>query len=139
MSLRRRLEDLEDLAGGEPAHREDWSVEDQRGAVVDHLDFHMTFGTVAGCTDRELALISYAFSGDVPEHIREHTRRLDPKMQEARDRREYEGRHDFLPWRERVSQVEEEHRAFAEESRRRDRALIEENRRACGLPPPEGD
>lgn len=128
------MERLEELAGTNLGEREPWPLEDQLASVADHLDFHMTYGTVAPCTDRELGLISGAFPEGVPERVLEHTRRMDPKLQEERDRREYEARGDFLPWREHVRKVEEEHRAYAEESKRRDRALLEKNRAACGLP-----
>lgn len=133
--LRRHVEHLEDLAGASPGRQEPWPVEDQLAAVLDRLDFHMTFGTVAPCTDRELNLISGTFPEGVPDEVREYAGRVDPRRQEERDRREYERRHDFRPWRERVRQAEEEHRAYAERSRQGDRELLESNRASVGLPP----
>ena len=110
-------------------------MEDQLAAVLDHVDFHTAFGTVAVYTDRELNLISKAFPGGVPERVRGHVKRMDPKRQEERDRKKYEGRHDFIPWRERVRKVEEERRAYVKASKQGDRELLERNRAACGLPP----
>ncbi len=132
----RRLVRLEERARDTLAARfgpDDWPHEDQLEAVLDYLDFHVTFGTVAVCTDRELSLLSAVPEG-LPEEVREHVERMDPKRQEERDRREYEGRRDFLPWRDCVRQVEEEHRAYAKESRQRDRELLERNRVSVGLP-----
>ncbi len=129
------MERLEDLAGGVPGSWGPWPAEDQLEAIVDYLDFHMTFGTVAMCTDRELDLISAAFPEGVPERVREHVERIDPARQGERDRREHGRRHDFQPWRESVRLAEEEHRAYAVRSRQRGRELLERNRASVGLPP----
>ena len=131
----RRIARLEELASPEGLAEElpGWPLDAELAAALDHLDFHVTFGTVAACTDRELCLLG-AVDG-LPEGWRGHVRRIAPARQEERDRREYENRRDFEPWRERVRRRAEEQRAFAERSRQRDHELLERNRASVGLPP----
>lgn len=151
MGLRDRLGRLEDLAGVDLGQREPWPVEDQLEDVLNALWLHKCGGSVYPATDRELRLIAAACAGetitgdvrpeDLPEGVREYFERMDPAKQPGRERWLYE--HRRLPaepaGRERVRLHEEKVRAYVEESKRRDRALIEENRRACGLPPLEDD
>jgi hypothetical protein len=61
-SIGARLERLEEYAQQRqdlPAHwpADEWPVEDQVEDVLDYLNFHRTFGTVALCTDREINLL----------------------------------------------------------------------------------
>jgi hypothetical protein len=63
------------------------------------------------------------------------------KRLEAAQKRETAG---AFPWeledvRAMIAEVEERQRAYAEESRRRDRELIAHNRALVGLPPLEGE
>ncbi len=178
--LGRRLERLEDLAGGAPGQRGGWPVEGQLEDVLDSLWLHRCGRYVYAATDREIhlmgllcarwelpegwgehrypsgAVVRWIDDGeggalieatdpvqveDLPEGVREYFERMDPTEQPERERKLYERRR--LPGeptaRERARLHRERARAFEEESERRDRALIEENRRACGLPPLEDD
>ena len=145
--LGRRVGRLEDLAGPVPRSGDPWPVEDQMEDVLDVLWDNRCGRYVYQATDRELRLMAAACAGeevtgdvrpeDLPEGVREYFERMDPRAQPARERRLYEERR--LPReptaRERVRLHREKVQAFEEESKRRDRALLEENRRACGLPP----
>ena len=73
---------------------------------------------------------------DLPGWAREHFERMDPARQDGRERWLFENRVvPFEPWRERVRRHEEHVRAFEEESKQRDRELLERNRASVGLRP----
>ena len=76
---------------------------------------------------------------DFPEEVRKHVSRLELRMQPERDAwlREQAGYfvRDLEELPRRIAEVEEQQRKRAEESRRRDRELLERNRAAVGLPP----
>lgn len=145
--LGRRIERLEELADPVPQKRGPWPVEDQLEDVLDILWDHRNGRYTYAATDRELRLMASMCAGeeitgtveseDLPEGVREYFDRMDPREQPARERYLYERRR--LPEepnaRERVRLEEERVRAYVEESKRRDRAMLEENRRACSLPP----
>ncbi len=149
MGLSERLGRLEERRGSglAPEELEAWPVENQLEDVIDALWLHRCGSYVYPATDRELRLMAMACSGeeitgevlpeDLPEGVAEYFERIDPAGQHERERYLYERRR--LPGepnaRERVCLHEERVRAFEEESRRRDRAMLEENRAACGLPP----
>jgi hypothetical protein len=70
---------------------------------------------------------------DLPEWTREHFKQGDLKGEEEREQFLFETRErPFVPWRERVRQVEEEQKRRAEESRRRDREYFEKISRKGG-------
>ncbi len=63
-SIRRRVSRLEEAAhaGTLPAHwnPDEWPTNDQLAEVVDYVDFHRRFGTVAVCTSRQVNLLGIA-------------------------------------------------------------------------------
>jgi hypothetical protein len=156
MSIHRRLERLE-AQNPNPAELTDfgdaWPLDDQLAQVADMLDFFISFhsrDTIRyQATDRELHLLgllcaangseagdsSARSPGGLPEWTREHFERMDPKEQPHRDRRLFEMRSGFEPWREKVRRAEEEQQRRSAESKRCSRELLERNRVSVGLPP----
>ncbi len=128
MGLRHRLEKLEEHA---LPNLPDWPIEEQLVDVLEALHIHRIAGTVQLASNRELGLLDTLISeGALPEWTREYFERMGPDEQPAREwwlhanwqaskeRREY--------WERWFS--EEQVRARREESRRRDRELLERNR-----------
>lgn len=143
--LSRRLEKLEEDAL--PSDLPERPIEDQLDDVLEALRIHRIAGTAQLATDRELRLVASACSGeevtgdvrveDLPEGVREHFERMDPDEQPARERWLHANwsaaKERREHWRRYFS--DEQVRARREESKRRDRELLERNRAACGLPP----
>lgn len=137
-SIGRRLERLKEQM---PAKWEEvpepWPLEDQLEDVLDYLAFHWSLGPPAVCTDREINLLEAV--EDLPEEVRGHVKRMDPKRQPEREAwlyatwRERKQEREERP--ERLKRQEEERRARHAESKRRDRELLERNRASVGLPP----
>ena len=140
-----------------PAHLsyEDWPLVDQMEDAFCYLRLHARWDSVAACTDQQLyclGLIVAAWENpdaelgdlvpaplsDFPDEVREHVSRIDSRMQPERDAwlREEAGYFvrelEELPAR--LAEVEERQRAYAEESRRRDREFLKRNRALVGLP-----
>jgi hypothetical protein len=159
-SLERRLERLEQQM--HPAHLsyEDWPLTDQMEDVFCYLRLHARWGSRAACSDQQLRCLGLVVASwenpdtpledlspvgldDFPDEVREHVSRLDPRAQPERDAwlREEAGYFvrelEELPAR--LAEVEERQRAYAEESRRRDREFLKRNRALVGLPPLESD
>lgn len=81
----------------------------------------------------------WALLEDLPEGVRKHFERMDPGRQAERERFLYGDRYRAAEHRRRMRHWElhgeEEQCMRREESKRRDRELLERNRAACGLPP----
>ncbi|HEV8045895.1 MAG TPA: hypothetical protein VGP38_11980 [Rubrobacter sp.] len=113
-----------------------WALPDGLG------EYSFPSGTVVAFSDHRNGTSSVEASGlvgvdDLPEGVREYWERMETSEQPERERRSYEGwpaakeRREY--WRHSFS--DEQVRARSEESKRRDRELLERNRAACGLPP----
>ena len=159
-SLERRIGRLEQETLAARQEYEDWPLVNQIEDAFCYVKLHASFGSVAACTDRQLRCLGLLAASwenpDIPlgelspldlEHfpaeVREHISRLNADMQPERDAwlrqeaghfvRELEG----MPAR--LAEIEARQRVRAEESRRKDRELIERNRALVGLPPLEGE
>jgi len=147
-NLEGRLERLEEQR--HPAHLsyEDWPLVDQIEDVLCYLKIHVRWGSVAACTDQQLRCLGLLAASwespdkpledlspvaleDLPEGVREHVSRLGLRSQASlsawlRAEAGYFVRElEEMPAR--LAEVEAQHRARAEESRRRDRELLERN------------
>ncbi len=136
--LSRRLERLEENAL--PADLPEWPVEDQIDDVLEALRVHRMGGTAHLATDRELQLVAMVCSGeevagevrpeDLPEGVREHFERMSSDEQPARERWLHANWSAAKERREhwRCYFSDEQVRARREESKQRDRELLERNR-----------
>ena len=148
-SLERRLKRLEEQMHAAPFSYEGWHLVEQIEDAFCYLRLHARWGSRAACTDQQLRCLGLVAASwenpdtpleelspvaldDFPEEMREHVSRLDPRMQPERDAwlREEAGHFvrelEELPAR--IAEHEEQVRIRTEESRRRDRELLERNR-----------
>lgn len=151
-----RVRRLEELHIGRMRSYEEWPLEDQIHDAASYLMVHVGWDSVAACTDQQLYCLGMWLAiqehpgtpledlspvdfSDFPEEVREHVSRIDPRRQPERDAWLREEAGYFVRFLEELpaidARVKEEQRARAEESRRRDRELLERNRALCGLPP----
>lgn len=128
---------MEEQATTRPAP--DWTPEEMREKVLDELDFALaTDSPVHLCRD-ELALFGVVSVDGLPEQLQRLVLLRPPAWGEIKHRYKEPPQRPFKSWRETVRKRWESVRAFEEESGRRDRELIAENRRACGLSPLAGE
>ena len=146
--LERRLKRLEQETLAAHQEHEDWPLADQIEDAFCYLKIHAGFGSVAACTDRQLRCLGLLVASwenpdtpleelspvpfeDFPEEVSEHVSRLDPRNQPERDAwlREEAGYfvRDLKEMPARLAEIEAQQQAYAEESRRRDRELLERN------------
>jgi hypothetical protein len=159
-NLERRLQRLEEQM--HPAHLsyEEWPLVEQIEDAFSYVKLHARWDSRAACTDQQLrclGLLAAAWEDpnvpleelspvaleDFPDELREHVSRLDSDMQPERDawlRAEaghYVRELEEMPAK--LAAAKEQQQARAEESRRRDRELVERNRALAGLPPLEAE
>ena len=159
-SLGKRLERLEEQMQPTHVSNEDWPLIDQIEDAYCYLKLHARWGSRAACTDQQLRCLGLLVAGwanpdtpledltpvsldDFPEEVRDCVSRLGADMQPERDAwlHEEAGHYvrDLEEMPARMAEVQEQQKAQAEESRRRDRELITRNRALVGLAPLESE
>jgi hypothetical protein len=154
--LEKRIERLEEERLSAYRQHEDWPLVDQIEDAFCYVKLHARWGSRAACTDRQLLCLGLLAASwespdtlledltpvaleDLPDELRRHVSRLDADMQPKRDAwlRSEAGHYvrELEEMPARLAEAEARQRARAEESRRRDRELMERNRALVGLPP----